>query len=97
MGLSLIPFIFTRISDFVVRCCARKGVNNVVNYLNDFAVLGSTQDACAANQRVIVNILRRLGFFISFPKLRPPSTCNRFLGIEIDSVALQLWLPIEKI
>ena len=97
MGLSSSSFIFTCISDFVVRCCAREGVNNVVNYLDDFAILCSTQDTCAVNQGVIISILRWFGSFISFPKLRPPSTCNKFLGIEIDSVALQLWLPIEKI
>ena len=34
---------------------------------------------------------------VSFSKLITPSSCARFLGIEIDSVNLQLHLPEDKL
>ena len=44
-----------------------------------------------------MSILRRFGFYLSYNKLLTPSQCNRFLGIELDSVNLQLCLPADKL
>ena len=42
MGLSSSPYIFSKISDFVIRCGIRAAVPTIVNYLDDFAVLGDS-------------------------------------------------------
>ena len=46
-GLSCAPFIFNRISNaIIVRMMARRGFRAVVNYLDDFLIIGSTQEEC---------------------------------------------------
>ena len=44
---------------------------------------------------MLISVLRGLGSYISFPKIKPPSTINIFLGIEINSIKLQLWPPVK--
>ena len=97
MGLSSSPYIFSKISDFVVRCLFRKGISRVVNYLDDFCILGGTRLEVEHSQRILIGVLRRLGFFINYKKVSCPNTTARFLGIIIDSVKLQLKLPLDKL
>ena len=96
MGLSSSPYIFTRIGNFVSRCAIFKGVQYVANYLDDFALLGHDISTCYNNLLILNGILRHLGFFISYKKLRSPSRCTVFLGIEIDTMQLSLRLPLVK-
>ena len=44
-----------------------------------------------------MGILRRIGFYVSFKKLTPACTITKFLGIEVDSVEMELRLPQEKL
>ena len=97
MGISSAPYTFNRTSDFVVRCLARAGYSNCVNYLDDFCIWEDTREECAAAQRALIRILRHLGFYVSFKKCTPPATCKRFLGIDIDSVERELRLPEDKV
>ena len=89
MGLSSSPFVFSKVSDFVVRCMVRKGHAECINYLDDFCLIARTLGECRAGQLKLVAILRRLGFYISFKKLTHPSQIVRFLGIDIDSVRME--------
>ena len=97
MGLSSSPYIFSKISDFIVRCLVREGFDQCVNYLDDFCLVGRTRIECSRAQSTLVLILRRLGFFVNFKKLTPPCEVTRFLGIDIDSVAMELRLPMDKL
>ena len=97
MGLSSSPYVFSKISDFVVRCMVRAGFNKCINYLDDFCVVGETKEICKTMQWTLVGILRRLGFFISYKKLVSPAKLIRFLGINIDSVEMTLSLPEDKV
>ena len=97
MGLSSSPFLFNRISDFVTRSVSKQGAPRVINYLDDFAVLGNTKVECQLNQSIVISTLRRLGFYISYSKLLAPAICSKFLSIEVDRVALQLQLPADNI
>ena len=97
MGLSSSPYVFSKISDFIVRCAIREGIGRVVNYLDDFCIVSTTlAEGCIFQERLIA-ILRRIGFHISFKKLQSPATTVRFLGIEIDSVGLEMRLPGDKL
>lgn len=97
MGLSSSPYIFTRLSNFIVRCAGRDGVSRVINYLDDFCIIGRTEDETTCCQQRLLAILRRLGFFISFKKLISPSKKIRFLGIDVNSETLELTLPDDKL
>ena len=97
MGLSSSPFVFSKISDFVERCMVREGYDECVNYLDDFCVIGRDVTGCATAQQILLCLLRRLGFYVSFKKLTPPSQITRFLGIDIDSICMELRLPTDKL
>ena len=97
MGLSSSPYVFSKLSDFVVRCAIREGVDWVVNYLDDYCIVSGTLAEGCRSQGKLISILRRLGFQVSFKKLRSPATTIRFLGIDIDSVALEMRLPEDKL
>ena len=97
MGLSSSPYIFSKISDFITRCSVRENCTYVVNYLDDFAITAQNFQKCASDQMLLIAIVRRLGFNISFKKLISPSQTVRFLGIEINTIDLELRLPADKI
>ena len=68
MGLSSSPFIFTKNSDFITRCMIREGTDRIVNYLDDFRLLGLSRQEVSLNQLRLIHLLRRLGFFINYLK-----------------------------
>ena len=74
MGLSSSPFIFSKMSDFVTRCMIREGSNRIVNYLDDFCLLGNSIDEVQCAQRKLIRILRSLGFYINYKKVSSPAT-----------------------
>jgi hypothetical protein len=81
MGLSSSPYVFSKISDFIVHCMVRGGLPDCINYLDAFCVVARTREECAKAQRAWVAVLRCLGFYTSFKKLTPPSVSTSFLGI----------------
>ena len=78
MGLS--PFVFSKISDFVVRCLVRAGHEDCVNYLDDLCVISHSVEGCTAAQWSLLSVLRRLEFYVSFKKLTPPGQGNQVSG-----------------
>ena len=44
-----------------------------------------------------MRVLRRIGFYISFKKVSEVATTVRFLGIDINSITLELTLPRDKL
>lgn len=97
MGLSSSPYVFSKVSDFVVRCGIREGIDRVVNYLDDFAIVSANINIAKKQQNKFINILRRLGFHISYNKISSPNQITRFLGIDIDTHAMEMRLPDDKI
>jgi hypothetical protein len=97
MGLSSSPYVFSKVSDLVVRSMLREGYDEVINYLDDFAIVTRTFKEGWEAQKMLVRILRRLGFAVSFKKVTSPSQVSRFLGIEIDSIEMKLRLPADKL
>ena len=96
-GLRCAPFIFNMLSSLVVDMARARGAIGVVNYLDDFIVVGHTEGECAEKQSVLLSVLRRMGFSISWKKVSPPDTKTVFLGICVDSIKMELSLPEEKI
>lgn len=97
MGLSASPYVFSKISDFVVRCMVRRGHDRVTNYLDDFCIISADYEGGVAAQAELVSTLRMLNFMLNFKKLTTPSTECRFLGIIIDSHQMCLKLPQDKL
>ena len=91
------PMIFHRLSQAVRRMMIRRGFKNIVVYLDDFFLVGSTFDECNEALHVLMQSLRSLGFLISWPKVVGPSQEICFLGININSVDQALLLSREKL
>ena len=69
MGLSSSPFIFSKILDFVVRCALREGVDQVVNYLDDFCIVGTTVGSKVHSSRIPQIHLSSLARSFTFSRL----------------------------
>ena len=80
--------------EWIVKC---EDVSSVIHYLDDFLLAdppGSLQ--CARDLNTLLSSFSRLGVPVATQKLEGPTMCLIFLGIEIDTMALQLHLPQAK-
>ena len=91
------PGIFHRVSQSVKSMMAKHGFTAVVVYLDDFLVVGKTQAECLAAFEYLLQLLRDLGFSISWRKVVKPTTRLIFLGIELDTVRQCMSLPASKL
>ena len=96
-GLKCAPYIFNLLSLLIVDMPESLCISRIVNYLDDFAIVESTEDECKKSQQGLVSILRRVGFDISWSKIESPTRRVKFLGIIIDSVEMSLSLPLCKV
>ena len=69
-----------------------------MHYLDDFLLLGSPgQSVCAQNVDVLLSTFSHQGVPVAWEKLKGSTTKLTFLGIEINTVAMQLHLPERKL
>jgi len=96
-GLSCAPSIFNSLSNAIVCMMARRGFHAMINYLDDFLIIGNFQAECLRGLVTLINLLHSLGFNVSWQKVVSPSQRVTFLGIELDSTTMFIWLPVEKL
>ncbi|MCP4545470.1 MAG: hypothetical protein GY835_03255 [bacterium] len=102
-GLSCSPIIFHRISTSVVRMMRRARAlglihfSEIVVYLDDFCLVAPSEHDCSASLQFLVRLLCDLGFQLSASKLVSPSQRVRYLGIDLDSIQMKLFLPPDKV
>lgn len=96
-GLRCAPYYFNLISEFIYNVLSERYSLRTVNYLDDFAAVGSSYDECIFAQTVVISSLRYLGFHISWGKISPPSQTAVYLGVIIDTKLMELRLPEGKI
>ena len=97
-GCSSSPGIFQRLSSAVVRIMKRLDYKCVfVEYLDDFLIIGDTYKECLEGQLALINILIKLGFYISWEKVVSPCQRIQFLGLILDSNNMSITLPSDKI
>ena len=75
----------------------RLGYKTVINYLDDFVVLGNTFQECQLAQTTLITVLGQLGFHVSWKKCSSPNQCTKYLGIIFDSEKMCLRLPQDKV
>ena len=97
-GLRLAPKIFTAVADDLEWVAKHKGVRFLEHYLDDFIVVGAPgSEECAAGLEVLLETCKQLGMPIAAQKVEGPATCVTFLGIEVDTGAMVLCLPQDKL
>ena len=97
-GLRSTPKIFNTAADGLAWVLQSVGVQFVLHYLDDFLLLGPPGSAeCAQALVTTLRICDKLGVPIAAEKVEGPTRCLPFLGIEMDTSAWQLRLPLEKL
>lgn len=97
--IQLHKFIFNAVVDALELIIKqREWVEHIIHYLDDFISLESPRSrTCADNLIVILQTCAEVGIHVALNKCEGPSACLTFLGIEIDSVAMEMRLPQEKL
>ena len=97
-GLRSAPLIFTALADALAWVMKQRGVSFVDHYIDDFITLGRPRtDECKRNQRLMRGTCEAMGAPIEEEKSEGPSPSLVFLGIELDSIAMEMRLPPDKL
>ena len=96
-GLRCAPWIFTQVSNLVVKLGVRHGYGRCVNYLDDFLVVDGSYADCAEAQKALIAMLGYLGFIVAWKKVCSPTREIKFLGIIIDTVNMTLSIGDDKL
>ena len=95
-GLSVAPWVFTKISKPAVSFLRNLGWMSVV-YLDDWWLVAKSWQLCKENVRATRELLESLGFIVNTEKSKlDPSKICKFLGFMLNSTSMTLELPLEK-
>lgn len=95
-GLSIAPYIFTKIVRPVVAHLRERGFQSIV-YLDDLLLIGLTRGRCEKNVFETIKLLTSLGFLINYEKsnLEPATVC-KFLGFNFHSIDQAINIPKSR-
>ena len=97
-GLRSAPIIFSALADALAWMMLHKGVSFVDHYIDDFITAGRPRSMeCHNNLQIMLETCDNTGTPVEPDKTEGPSTVLVFLGIEIDTMAMQLRLPSDKL
>ena len=89
------PLIFTAVADTLEWVVKQQGVQYLYHYLDDFITCGPPDTSeCQQNMHKLLECYSQLSIPIAQDKTEDPTTCLTFLGIEIDTQAMKLRLPV---
>ena len=97
LGSAQPPKIFSAVADVIQWMLSQRGITNLLHYLDDFIFVAASVDQAVLQKSILIDSFQRLGVSLEPSKLEGPSTCLTFLGIQIDTEALLLRLPAEKL
>ena len=97
-GLRSAPKLFSALTDGFMWILHSKGIKWGLHYLDDFLLLGPANlPDCQTALATTLTTCEQVGLPVAPEKTEGPCTRLTFLGIEIDTVALQLRLPQDKL
>ncbi|KAM4045389.1 uncharacterized protein ACNLHF_009217 [Anomaloglossus baeobatrachus] len=99
MGCSISCSLFESFSTFLEWVVKKEaGVRSVLHYLDDFLCIGPPKSfVCASLLAAIQSVFKCFGVPLASDKTEGPSTLIKFLGILIDSEAMECRLPDDKV
>ena len=95
-GARLAPIHFHKITQAVKHIMQRNGCRGITVYLDDFLIVAPTYQECLNQMNTLIRLVRKLGFAVAWDKVEGPTTKLTFLGIEIDTLDMELRLPQQK-
>ena len=97
-GLRSAPEIFNILADLLSCILEQREIMPVIHYLDDFLTMGSADSAtCHDNFTAIQQTCQELGIPLAPEKLKGPSHILTFLGIELNTIHIEVRLPDEKL
>ena len=97
-GLRTSPRIFCTYAEALRYIMLQNGVSIVANYIDDFFTCGYPDTIeCSTNLQTMINTCEELGFSVQPNKTVLPTTTMEYLGIEIDTVQMQLRISDERL
>jgi len=96
-GLHSAPKIFSAVADGLQWILVQKSVTHLLHYLDDFILVAASVDQAMTQKSTLISNFHRLRVPLELSKMEGPSTCLTFLGIQVDTEALLLCLPKEKL
>ena len=97
-GLRSAPKVFNAAADALHWVLQRAGIPHIRHYLDDFIIVSPPESPqCAQSLEILHTVCHSLGVPLAEDKQVGPTTCLTFLGIEIDTRASQLRLPLDKL
>ena len=97
-GLRSAPKLFNTLADLLAWIMEQHGVQPLLHYLDDFLTIGPpNSNSCQRNLDIIKQICDILGVPLALEKVEGPATSLSFLGITLDTVAMEAKLPTEKL
>lgn len=97
-GLRSAPLIFSAVADAVQWIMLEKGASWLSHYIDDFVTLGPPNSReCETNMGIMHEVCEEVGLPVEPEKDEGPATGITFLGVELDTEALEIRLPAEKL
>ena len=98
-GLRSAPYIFNQYAEALEWILQHNFlIFNTIHYLDDFLIAGKPDsDECKKALQTMLQVCEQLGFPIAQTKIEGPTTVITFLGIHIDTIKMELRLPMEKL
>lgn len=96
-GAAASPKIFNELSQAVCCIMAAHGHPNVICYLDDFLITNSSFADTLVTLNYLMALLRLLGFDINYDKVEGPVQTITFLGIQLDTVKMNLSLSHSRL
>ena len=97
-GLRSAPKVFSAVADALSWAMVYEGIEDVLHYLDDFLFFGPPQSPhCQTAMRTALRVCDALDLPVAPEKVDGPSSYILFLGIGIDTKAMELRLPHDKL
>ena len=89
-GLCSSPALFNKYADALQYAMKTNKVQDLLHYLNDYFTVGPPHSpVCANSITTMIATCEELGFAINSDNVTKPVTTPNFLGVDIDSVAME--------
>ena len=91
------PKIFSAVADTLLWILIQKASKTVLHYLDDFIWVAGSLAEAKYQKEILLSTWHALGVPLEPSKLQGAATCLSSLGIEVNTVAFQLCLPVDKL
>ena len=97
-GLRSAPKLFSAVIDALMWILHTRGIQYGLHYLDDFLLLGpANSHLCHQALHTTLSTIAEAGFTVAPDKTEGPAQKLVYLGIEIDTISMELRLPQDKL